>query len=111
MIYYIVQQVAKFVKWKGYAMALELITQKTEEEKAKELADFLTDLRRTQFQIIEALKTFKEDIESLARVYHNQQNEIDRINRRQSNRAKRGGYELDDEEEQQKPPSTERVSG
>lgn len=92
-------------------MALEFISQKTEEQKAKELAEFINDLRQTQYKIIDALRGFKDDIESLARVYSKQQEDIDRINRRQSNKAKRGGYELDGKEEQQKPSSTEPTSG
>lgn len=80
-------------------MAIELITQKTEEEKAQELADIINGLRSTQYRIIETLKTFKTDIENLAAVFRAQQEEINKINRRDRNKAKRGGYDVDDKEE------------
>ncbi len=81
-------------------MVIPIVGVKTGDQKAQEIADMLNGLRSTQLRIIEALRGFKTDIESIATVLTAQQKEIDRINRRQRNKAKRGGDPLDAEEEE-----------
>ncbi len=86
-------------------MAIPIITQKTEEEKANELGAFLNQLQLRQNEIINVLGGFRADLVNLATVLQSQKDEIaklkeemKRVDRRNRNKAKRGGQDVDNDE-------------
>ena len=69
------------------------------EEDLTQIARVLKELATRQQQIIQALTQFQLDVNNLGKVSANLQKQIDVINRRHKNQAKRGGYKLDEAEE------------